>query len=123
MTWKKGVKEITKSLGVARLPGWGPRDPPDVTTLSGDAVENQSTSMSLEGSTRTGILTGCAIMDNGSRNAAVGFEPRTFRRLHLCEHSPKFLRRNFTARIDSCKRSTLWCLKLYFGGNSHRQKF
>ncbi|KER22936.1 hypothetical protein T265_09067 [Opisthorchis viverrini] len=29
MTWKKGVKEITKSLavGVVRLPGWGPRDP------------------------------------------------------------------------------------------------
>ena len=30
MTWQKGVKEITKSLGVVgavRLPGWGPRDP------------------------------------------------------------------------------------------------
>ncbi|GAA48115.1 rutC family protein PH0854 [Clonorchis sinensis] len=30
MSWQKGVKEITKSLGVVgavRLPGWGPRDP------------------------------------------------------------------------------------------------
>ncbi|KER31239.1 hypothetical protein T265_02432 [Opisthorchis viverrini] len=30
MTWQKGVKEITKSVGVVgvvRLPGWGPRDP------------------------------------------------------------------------------------------------
>ncbi|KER21311.1 hypothetical protein T265_15120, partial [Opisthorchis viverrini] len=30
MTWQKGVKEITKSLGVVgvvRLPGWGPCDP------------------------------------------------------------------------------------------------
>ncbi|GAA53045.1 hypothetical protein CLF_109407 [Clonorchis sinensis] len=30
MTWQKGVKVITKSLGVVgvvRLPGWGPRDP------------------------------------------------------------------------------------------------
>jgi hypothetical protein len=31
MTWQKGMKEITKSLGAVgaiRLPGWGPRDPP-----------------------------------------------------------------------------------------------
>jgi hypothetical protein len=31
MTWQKGMKMITKSLGsvgVARLPGWGARDPP-----------------------------------------------------------------------------------------------
>ncbi|KAG5446732.1 hypothetical protein CSKR_113716 [Clonorchis sinensis] len=31
MTWQKGVKEITKSLGVVgsvRLPGWGPMTPP-----------------------------------------------------------------------------------------------
>jgi hypothetical protein len=31
VTWQKGMKEITKSLGAVgavRLPGWGPRDPP-----------------------------------------------------------------------------------------------
>jgi hypothetical protein len=31
VTWQKGMKETTKSLGAvgaARLPGWGPRDPP-----------------------------------------------------------------------------------------------
>ena len=32
-TWQKGVKSVTKglgSVGVSRLPGWGPRDPPNV---------------------------------------------------------------------------------------------
>ncbi|KAG5454321.1 hypothetical protein CSKR_109227, partial [Clonorchis sinensis] len=32
-----------------------------------------------EGSTRAGILTGCPSLDRGSREAEVGFEPRTFR--------------------------------------------
>ncbi|KER28290.1 hypothetical protein T265_04824 [Opisthorchis viverrini] len=33
----------------------------------------------LEGSTRAGILPGCPSLDRGSREAEVGFEPRTFR--------------------------------------------
>ena len=31
--WQKGMKSMTKGLGlvgVSRLPGWGPRDPPNV---------------------------------------------------------------------------------------------
>ncbi|KER32508.1 hypothetical protein T265_12788, partial [Opisthorchis viverrini] len=35
--------------------------------------------MPHEGSTRTGILPGCPSLDRGSREADVGFEPRTFR--------------------------------------------
>ncbi|KAG5442553.1 hypothetical protein CSKR_108755 [Clonorchis sinensis] len=35
--------------------------------------------MPPEGSTRAGILPGCPSLDRGSREAEVGFEPRTFR--------------------------------------------
>ncbi|KER21924.1 LOW QUALITY PROTEIN: hypothetical protein T265_14977 [Opisthorchis viverrini] len=35
--------------------------------------------MPPEGSTRAGILSGCPSLDRGSREAEVGFEPRTFR--------------------------------------------
>ncbi|KAG5454672.1 hypothetical protein CSKR_104954 [Clonorchis sinensis] len=37
------------------------------------------TAMPPEGSTRAGILPGCPSLDRGSREAEVGFEPRTFR--------------------------------------------
>ncbi|KER24667.1 hypothetical protein T265_07715 [Opisthorchis viverrini] len=39
--------------------------------------------MSPEGSMRAGILTGCPSLDRGSREAEVGFEPRTFRQLNV----------------------------------------
>ncbi|KAG5443916.1 hypothetical protein CSKR_100832 [Clonorchis sinensis] len=35
--------------------------------------------MPPEGSTRAGILPGCPSLDRGSRDAEVGFKPRTFR--------------------------------------------
>ncbi|KAG5445102.1 hypothetical protein CSKR_104004 [Clonorchis sinensis] len=35
--------------------------------------------MSPEGSTRTGIVSGCPSLDKGSRDSEVGFEPRNFR--------------------------------------------
>ncbi|GAA55984.1 hypothetical protein CLF_109553 [Clonorchis sinensis] len=62
IAWQKGVKEIVKS--------------PDVF----DAVGFQEwAAMPPEGSTRAGILPGCASLDRGSRQTEVGFEPRTFR--------------------------------------------
>ncbi|KER27956.1 hypothetical protein T265_05081 [Opisthorchis viverrini] len=36
-----------------------------------------------EGFTRAGILPGCPSLDRGSREAEVGFEPRTFRSVNL----------------------------------------
>ncbi|KER25423.1 hypothetical protein T265_07105 [Opisthorchis viverrini] len=40
--------------------------------------KNHSAAMPPEGSTRAGILPGCPSIDRRSREAEVGFEPRTF---------------------------------------------
>ncbi|KER32984.1 hypothetical protein T265_01071 [Opisthorchis viverrini] len=44
------------------------------------------TAMPPEGSTRAGILPGCPSLDRGSREAEVGFEPRTFRSVNSCSN-------------------------------------
>ena len=46
LTWQKGMKSVTKSLGsvgVSRFPGWGPREPPNawLETLQ-DMAANRS---------------------------------------------------------------------------------
>ncbi|KER24176.1 hypothetical protein T265_08112 [Opisthorchis viverrini] len=56
--------------------------------------ESVKTVMPHEGSTRAGILPSCPSLDRGSREAEVGFKPRTFRSVgsrsnhlgHLAEH-------------------------------------
>ncbi|KAG5446483.1 hypothetical protein CSKR_114056 [Clonorchis sinensis] len=59
--------------------------------------------MSPEGSTRAGILPGCPGLDRRSREAEVGFEPRTVRERVMCQlflgaRWPKWLEREFTDR-------------------------
>ncbi|KAG5441345.1 hypothetical protein CSKR_103221 [Clonorchis sinensis] len=46
--------------------------------------------MPPEGSTRAGILPGCPSLDRGSREAEVGFEPRTFRSSQIRENQAGF---------------------------------
>ena len=45
-TWRRDMKSVTKSLGsvgVSRLPGWGPRDPPCAWLITlGDMASNRS---------------------------------------------------------------------------------
>ncbi|KAG5442240.1 hypothetical protein CSKR_100176 [Clonorchis sinensis] len=54
--------------------------------------------MPPEGSTRAGILPACPSLDRVSREAEVGFEPRTFRFSVKCGEMTQWLKREFTDR-------------------------
>ncbi|KER29760.1 LOW QUALITY PROTEIN: hypothetical protein T265_13302 [Opisthorchis viverrini] len=62
--------------------------------------------MPNERSTRAGILSGCLSLDGRSRDAEVGFEPRTFRSIKAERRDwPKWLEHEFTDR--KVRRSNL----------------
>ncbi|KER26974.1 hypothetical protein T265_05881 [Opisthorchis viverrini] len=62
--------------------------------------------MPPEGSTRAGILPGCPSLDRGSREAVVGFEPRTFWSVnwcsnHLVQLAPSYGNSNISVGTDA----------------------
>ncbi|KAG5442688.1 Arf guanine nucleotide exchange factor syt1, partial [Clonorchis sinensis] len=75
------------SVDLARvIEEWRDLSPPDDDEKSTKAHLRSAvapfrclTTMPPEGSTRPGIMPGCPSLDRGSREAEVGFEPRTFR--------------------------------------------